>query len=83
MSPRGREQKRRSAVISRTSECFDGVGEGGLFLFGFGLASLFAQHRAAAEADLVAFQRQALDQNLITELEFVTHLTNAVFRQFR
>ena len=30
------------AVISRTGECFDGAGEGWLFLVGFGLAALFA-----------------------------------------
>src|ERR1035441_3722689 len=42
------------------------------------LLALFFEHRAAAEFDFVAFERQALDQNLVAFLQLVADVLDAV-----
>src|ERR1019366_6880069 len=42
------------------------------------LLALFFEHRAAAELDFVAFERQALDQNLVAFLQLVADVLDAV-----
>src|ERR1035441_8816196 len=42
------------------------------------LLALLAQHGLAAELDLVAFERQNLDQNLVAFLQLVAHFAHAV-----
>src|SRR5882724_10467222 len=44
--------------------------------------SLFAQNCLAAQLDLVAFEREDLDQNLVAFLQLVPHLFNAVLGDF-
>src|SRR5437868_15247896 len=44
------------------------------------LLTLLAQHSLAAELDLIAFQRQDLDQYLVAFLQLITHLLDAVLR---
>src|ERR1017187_6206768 len=42
------------------------------------LLALLAQNSLAAELDLVAFERQNLDQNLVAFLQLVAHFAHAV-----
>src|SRR5665647_2500282 len=45
---------------------------------GLQLLALFFEHRAAAEFDFVAFERQALDQDLVAFLQLVANVLNAI-----
>src|SRR5439155_5086344 len=47
--------------------------------FGFELFALLFEHRSPAQLDLIAFERQDLDQDLVAFLQLVTHLFDARF----